>query len=154
MPKQEAEVTELAEGAAWHRVSGSGDGMRTARLVGLDEDGRLLVRLEGFDADIAVRIGVELEDDALKRAAKAGREVLLAFPVDSAPVVVAILRDRLESKQDDGRVRLAAPDELVLRCGKASVVLRKDGRVTVKGTRIVSASTGPHKIKGASVELN
>jgi len=42
----------------------------------------------------------------------------------------------------------------VLRCGKASVVLRKDGRVTVKGTHIVSASTGPHKIKGASVELN
>lgn len=154
MPKQGTQVAELAEGATWHRVSGSADGMRTARLVGVDEDGRLLVRLEGFDADIAVRIGVEIEDDALKRAAKAGREVLLAFPADSAPVAVAVLRDRLESKQSGGRVRLAAPDELVLRCGKASVVLRKDGRVTVKGTRIVSASTGPHKIKGASVELN
>jgi hypothetical protein len=154
MLKHKLNVVELAESAPWHRVSGSGDGLRTAKLVGVDDDGRLLARLEGFDADIAVRIGVEVGDETLRRAAKDEREVLLAFPADSAPVAVAILRERVASETSDGRVQLGAPDELVLRCGKASVVLRKDGRVTVKGTRIVSASTGPHKIKGASVELN
>jgi hypothetical protein len=154
MPKRKSNVVEWTGGAPWQQEPGPEGGVRTARLAGVDEHGRLLARLDGFAIEVAVRIGVELDDAALRRAAEAGREVLLAFPDDSAPVVVALLREGLGSAESEGRVQLAAPDELVLRCGKASVVLRKDGRVTVRGTRIVSTSSGPHKIKGASVELN
>ena len=47
-----------------------------------------------------------------------------------------------------------ADRQIELRCGKASLTLRRDGKVVVRGTHVVSASSGPNKIKGASVALN
>ena len=55
---------------------------------------------------------------------------------------------------DGRRVTVEAADELVLRCGEASLTLRADGRVTVRGTHILSHATGPHRLKGGSFSIN
>ena len=47
-----------------------------------------------------------------------------------------------------------AADELVLRCGQASLTLRADGKVVVRGTHILSHATGPHRLKGGSFSIN
>jgi hypothetical protein len=47
-----------------------------------------------------------------------------------------------------------AKDEIQLRCGKSSVTLRKDGKIEIKGTQIVSRASGVNRIKGASVAIN
>jgi len=47
-----------------------------------------------------------------------------------------------------------AKKEIVLRCGKASITLTKAGKVMIKGTYVVSRSSGANKIKGASIALN
>jgi hypothetical protein len=55
-----------------------------------------------------------------------------------------------------GRERLvfSAEKELIFRCGSASITLLADGTVVLKGTRLVSSSTGLNRIRGASVKIN
>jgi len=55
---------------------------------------------------------------------------------------------------DEERVVLEASREVVLRCGESSITLKKDGRVLIRGSHVVSRSTGPNKVKGASIQLN
>lgn len=99
--------------------------------------------------------------------------VLLVFENGdpALPIIVGIIRDSLyplipsgemtlpiERPQDgivDGRkVVLDAKEEIVLRCGKSSVTLRKDGKIVVRGAQIVSRASGINKIKGSAVRLN
>jgi hypothetical protein len=42
----------------------------------------------------------------------------------------------------------------VLQCGEAKLTLRKDGKIVLSGSNILSASRGPHRIKGATIALN
>jgi len=47
-----------------------------------------------------------------------------------------------------------AADELVLRCGQASIVLRRNGRVVIRGTYVETRAKGVNRIKGGSVLIN
>jgi hypothetical protein len=68
---------------------------------------------------------------------------------------VALTTEQLHEVILDGKKMVFdAREEIVLRCGKSSVTLRKDGKVVIKGTHLVSRSSGPNKIKGASVAIN
>ena len=47
-----------------------------------------------------------------------------------------------------------AERSLELRCGKARIKLHADGRITLRGTQILSRSNGANRVQGASVQLN
>jgi hypothetical protein len=49
---------------------------------------------------------------------------------------------------------VSAKHELVLRCGRASITLDSDGKVTIRGTQVVSHASGVNLIRGGSVQLN
>lgn len=66
-------------------------------------------------------------------------------PVEK-PVAVAHL--------DGERLEFSAEKEIVLRCGKASITLTREGKVIVRGTYLSSRSTGVNRIKGGSVQIN
>ena len=102
-----------------------------------------------------------------------GREVLLVFDHGdpNRPIIIGFLEHPLEKlvsleleseeakkKKDiaiDGkRVTIEAEEEVLLRCGKGSILIRKDGKIVIKGTNILSRSSGPNRVKGASVGLN
>jgi len=76
------------------------------------------------------------------------------------PVILALLRDRIDPESDERTsfdledVTLKAPKNLVLECGESSITLSHTGRVTIRGTEVISESTGAVKLKGAYVELN
>jgi uncharacterized protein (DUF2345 family) len=55
---------------------------------------------------------------------------------------------------DDERVTIEAGREIVLRCGDAAITLTRAGKVIIKGSYVVSRSTGYNKIKGAAVDIN
>ena len=59
-----------------------------------------------------------------------------------------------EADVDGKRVRITAQDEIVLECGSASITLRRNGRVVVRGTYIESDSDGTNRIKGGQVRIN
>ena len=148
-------------------VERPGTRLLVGHLDGLDADGRILFRAAQGGEPTPVTIGVELSDGALVKAARTGRRALvLAAEGDGIAVLVGLLRERvaahardalpgdLEVRVDGETLRLTAESSIELRCGKARLVLRRDGRVTLEGAHIVSSSTGPHRIKGATIALN
>jgi hypothetical protein len=60
----------------------------------------------------------------------------------------------VEADVDGKRVRVTAQDEIVLQCGSASVTLRRNGRVIIRGTYVESHSEGTNRIKGGQVQIN
>ena len=49
---------------------------------------------------------------------------------------------------------VSAKEQLVLRCGKASITLTKAGKVLIEGSYVSSRSTGVNRVKGGSIQLN
>jgi len=52
------------------------------------------------------------------------------------------------------RLEFTAQDEIVLRCGKASITLTQAGKVLIRGEYLLSRSSGVNRIKGGSVQIN
>jgi hypothetical protein len=60
----------------------------------------------------------------------------------------------IEADVDGRRVKLTAKDEIVLECGKASITLRRNGKIVVRGTHIETHADGVNRIKGGQVRFN
>ena len=101
--------------------------------------------------------------------AHVGREVLLNFIGGDAsrPVIVGVFAgaggdgrpeatapNTLQIDADGARLIVSAKDQLVLRCGKASITLTKAGKVLIEGSYLLSRSTGVNRVKGGAVQLN
>src|SRR5258708_1936778 len=129
-------------------------------LDGFDADGRPLVDYPGNAA------GAPLPalTTALYGAEAVGRQVALLFAEgDGArPVRGGGVRRRGErvpggarlAELDGERLVLKAKQEIVLECGHASITLTSAGKVLIRGASLSSRSSGAHRIKGASVEIN
>ncbi len=65
---------------------------------------------------------------------------------DASPVV--------EADIDGRRVRIVAKDEIVLECGAASITLRRNGRIVIKGTYVETSAEGTNRVKGGQVRIN
>jgi hypothetical protein len=140
-------------------------GVVTARLHGFDLDDRLLLTgLPGLRHEI---VPARTTISVLRQ--QVGSDVAVLFENGDVrqPIVVGVLRDSrgalpaadvpqsLVSAQVDGqKVVLTAEREIVLRCGAASITLTRAGKVLIKGTYVLSRSSGYNKIKGAAVDIN
>jgi hypothetical protein len=60
----------------------------------------------------------------------------------------------VEPVQPPERLTLAAAQEIVLQCGRASIVLTRVGKVLLRGAYVCSRSSGMQRITGASVHIN
>ena len=153
-----------------HRIAEQGElesisgGLYIGRLVGLTGEGRHLVDFPGNG-------GVAVPARCLAGSPPPGGveqpPVLLAFEGGdrALPIILGFVRNELDKPAPDAppsreavidgkRITLDAQEEIFLRCGKSSILLRKDGTISIRGARIVSRASGTHKIKGASVSIN
>jgi hypothetical protein len=103
------------------------------------------VRRAGDEDLSAVVLGFENEDPR--------KPVILGFVHDTLFVETESTASR-RTAEAPPVVVLEARDSLELRCGESSLTLDRAGRVRVKGTQLVSRSSGLHRIKGATVEIN
>ncbi len=55
---------------------------------------------------------------------------------------------------DGKKIIFDAKQEILLRCGKSSILLRRDGKIVIKGTNLLSRSSATNQIKGSSVSIN
>ena len=96
-----------------------------------------------------------------------GRDVLVCFADGdrTRPVVVGVLQNQAEMKAaaekprldaivDGERIVMTGKKEVILTCGKASIALTADGKIVVRGAKILSTAEGLHRIRGATVEMN
>lgn len=139
------------------------------RLVGTTPDGVPLVDYPGNEGDpVPARSTVTILTDEVMSLP----EVMLTFPAgpNPTPVIVGVIQNhpimpipnigRLEPRSPievstDGRqLILCAYSELHLVCGESSITLRRDGKVIIRGTHLLSRASVTNRIQGGSVQIN
>lgn len=55
---------------------------------------------------------------------------------------------------DGERVVIEGKEEIVLKCGEASITLSKNGKISIRGKYLLNRSTGVNRIMGGSVQVN
>jgi hypothetical protein len=121
---------------------------------------------------IAARTTLALSPAEWERAARERTGAVLLFEngdpslpiviglVQSATPLVDALLEELpagaprEARVDGERVVIEGRDEVVLRCGKATLTLRRDGQVIVRGVNVQTEASQVHKIRGGKVQIN
>jgi hypothetical protein len=86
-----------------------------------------------------------------------GARVILGFidGDEDRPIILGLLDAPAVARPREPEVlRIVSGRELVIECGEAKIALRADGRIEIRGTHLVSRSSGPNKIKGGTVHIN
>jgi hypothetical protein len=140
------------------------DGVVVGTLIGFTNDGRTpLVTYDGQPGTAALAAMSILD----LHGAHIGKRVVLQFERGNPrrPVVLGLVREgegwpladppgQVQVDVDGERLLVTAKEQLVLKCGKASITLTKAGKVLVQGTYVSQRSSGVMRIKGGSVQLN
>ena len=166
----------LAEEAPGHDVVEALTAPVVGRITGF-EGGRFMVTFEGSCQDpTEARSTVPLSAVQRCRAAEQRAEVLLVFERGDPrrPIVIGLLQPdvamldlvlqddeageaelpNLAVSVDGEPQRIEAKEELVLQCGEASITLRDNGKIVLRGTYIESHAQGTNRIKGGAVRIN
>jgi hypothetical protein len=131
-------------------------------LTGISANGEPLVDFcanqTGAPVVAATTVGIQKAD--------IGREAILLFEDGDPerPILVGVIQQpaaigdetskSVDVTVDGQRLTLSAEQEIVLRCGEASITLTRAGKVLIRGTYLLSRSSGPNRIKGGSIGLN
>jgi hypothetical protein len=143
-------------------------------ITRVDRDGRPIVDFMGNPAGPA--IARCLEGIVLKGPLDSQDiSVLLAFEHGdpTRPVILGVVASSILSSRESGRASMATEEpsqryaitdgrrvviegseEVTLVCGKSSITLTKDGRISLRGVEILSRASRANKIRGASVSIN
>jgi hypothetical protein len=141
------------------------------KIAGYDEDRGILVDFpNNHGPPISARCIVALDRDTVEWAVANQQGAVLLFENDNAtaPILLGLVQSTKlqevclaqpaetpkEALIDGRRVAIEARNEIVLRCGQASITLHRNGKVMLNGTQVVSQSTGVNRIRGGSVEIN
>jgi hypothetical protein len=157
---------ETRVGAGAVAPSGENDqrlpGVILGRLVALDAPGRALVALKAqpLAAPILARslTGLNADDE--------GRDVALMLEEGdpARPVIIGCIVDatgaplahdpRAPISIEGDSIELSGGKEIVLRCGEASLTLKRDGKLILRGAYVETQASGVNRIKGGCVKIN
>ena len=157
-------------GSFLYALDASSAPLTVGHIVEVAPDGGASVDFAGNNSGpIRARSLIVVSPDSLLE----GLPILLAFEGSdfARPIILGFVHDRLHAPGADGKdlalderpdhiavdgetVEIAAKKEIVLRCGKSSIALRKDGKIIVRGTKILSRATEVNKVQGGSVRIN
>lgn len=156
------ETEELTKNAVKRRNTTKLTDVVIGVLLGVDQEGVPLVVFPGNKSSIGIpaRATVALTSDDI------GSEVALLFEHGdpSRPLVIGRIQNPQSLKEKaadpvnvevDGEcIEFNAQKEIVLKCGKASITLTRAGKILIRGTYLLSRSSGANRVKGGSIQLN
>jgi len=138
-----------------------------ATVVSLTTDGTPEVRLDPASPTVRARLAFRTTRERIDIAIAQQHQAVVLFENGdpSRPLIVGFVEPLepqvepagapcVEADVDGRRVRVTAQDEIVLQCGSASVTLRRNGRVVIRGTYVETQSEGTNRIKGGQVQIN
>lgn len=166
-------IAEMAEAAQGALPPATAAGVTIGELIGMADDGRTpLVLYPGQPGTAALRARTVID----LHGAHIGRQAVLMFEQADPrrPIVMGLLQEsggwpdadagmridhrprpqQVEIDADGERLLVSAKEQLVLRCGKASITLTSSGKVLIQGSYLLSRSSGVNRIKGGAVQLN
>lgn len=65
-----------------------------------------------------------------------------------------VSKEEQDLKIDGKRIVLEGKEEVVLKCGDASITLTKAGKILIRGKYLLNRSDGVNRIMGGSVQIN
>jgi len=136
---------------------------RYARLVAIDDSRRPTVEIEGVQT--GARWLGHVAEFILAGAQTLPLLVLVTYvDGDDVPIIAGTVETTWQPRKSttagnqvkiDGQTTtITAEKQIELRCGDASITLTKDGKVVIKGARVVSRASRLNKIRGSSVQIN
>ena len=138
-------------------------------IASMAADGTPEVIVDNGRSPVRARLAVRAPRSRIETAIVLRQPVVVAFEDDDRlrPLILGFIEtvepepaeDRAGSPAvvadvDGKRVRVMAQDEIVLECGSASITLRRNGRVVIRGTYVETRSDGTNRIKGGQVQIN
>ncbi len=134
------------------------DGVVIGIFLGFNDDASPLVVFPGNpeEAALPARSLTELTADMI------GSEVALLFQGGDSmkPLIVGRIVEPARKTaapqvvRDGERVLIVGDERIELRCGKATIIMEKDGRITIRGTYVTSQASAANRIRGGSIDLN
>lgn len=131
------------------------DGVVIGMFLGFENDQPLVVFPSNpMDHAIPARMLVPLNSDDV------GTEVALLFEdgTRDRPLIIGRIVERADAERqvvrDGETVKVTANDRLELRCGKSSIIMEKDGRITIRGANVTTHASNANRIRGGSISLN
>jgi hypothetical protein len=125
--------------------------LASARIDAVDDEGLVHVTL-GDGPTLPARIAAS--PDLPLSALVVGADVLVLVEPgrEEHPIIVSTILSRLP--RVPAVLELAAEQQVVLRCGDASISIDANGHIELRGERIDSEAEGIQRIKGAQVRIN
>nr|WP_319392414.1 DUF6484 domain-containing protein [uncultured Desulfobacter sp.] len=156
------------------------EGVRVGQIVRIDGDGRILVDYpQNNMGAIPARFTRAMDIESLVSAKNEGLQVLLVFEDNrpDRPIIIDVLSSLMDgiygsetrAVQEDlaldmgetqditlngKKIIFTGQEEIVLKCGKASITMTKAGKILIRGAYLLNRSSGVNKIKGGSVHIN
>ena len=139
------------------------DGVVIGLFLSINTDGLPLVAFPGNPDETAIpaRSTTQMQSEDI------GSEVALLFEGGDPglPLIIGKIQQAGTEKTtqenkpaiaelDGESIVLSAKQNITLKCGKASITLTKAGKVILRGTYLLSRSSGVNRIKGGSVQIN
>jgi len=128
-------------------------------LHGYEPERGILVDFPGNrGGPLAARSLIDISDKGLQEAAAARYQAALVFENGNPelPLLIGLLRPpgKREVRVDGERIVLTGKAEIELRCGEASIVLSKTGKLVIRGAYVETRARGTNRIKGGAVQIN
>lgn len=135
-------------------------GVVVGLLIALDDAGMPYVDYPGCGPD-----GQLARTTASLSTQQVGHQVALMFEEGDLrrPIIMGVIQSPqapsaraqgIPVKIDGEAIVLTAEQEIVLKCGEASLTLTREGKIQLRGTYLISRSSGVNRIQGGSIELN
>lgn len=128
-------------------------GLVLARIVGFQGAlPQLLMDIAGelrYSTAVAVTGNIDPAKDV-------GAEVCISFDRNDVrrPIVLGKMHTGLNACVSNNKIDITSDTEIVLRCGKASIHLKSDGTVAIRGTNVASRASETNRIRGGNVQIN
>lgn len=133
------------------------EGVAIGLVLGFDDKAPLVV-FPGNKKEEAIpaRSVIALDESVI------GKQVALLYEDGdpARPLIIGKIMDFGEQEDlpvvvNDGEYTvIRAKSRIELRCGKASIIMDRNGHITVRGTRVVSHASEANRIRGGSIALN
>jgi Domain of unknown function (DUF6484) len=82
------------------------------------------------------------------------RPIIVGCLVDESTTSVPSVPGHVDVDADGTSLVVSARERIVLRCGKASITLTRDGKLILQGEYVSHQSSGVLRLKGGSVQIN
>jgi hypothetical protein len=131
-------------------------------IASLSDAGVPMVTVPGADEAVPARVLAPIDGTMLRAALLRRAEVMLFFDGGdpSRPIIAGILQaegllaEEEVVRVDGKRLVIEGQDEVVITCGEASMTLRRNGKIVIKGDAVETHSRGVQRITGAQIKIN